>query len=108
MSNIIKFSISLLTSATLFLGLAQGISHAGTISGPTVTADFAKDALPPCGRAAMVIFNASHFDGIVYLHDTDIYLDSVQVKAIKALAQDGQIPAVCQVQGIPFVTIASR
>ena len=102
MSNIIRtvvVALSLLTVTS---------ASAATIQGPTVTPDFAKDALPPCGRAAMVIFNASHFDGVVYLHDTDIYLDSVQVKAIKALAQDGQIPAVCQVQGIPFVTIASR
>lgn len=102
MSNIIRtvvVALSLLTVTS---------ASAATIQGPTVTPDFAKDALPPCGRAAMVIFNASHFDGVVYLHDTDIYLDSVQVKAIKALAQDGQLPAVCQVQGIPFVTIASR
>ena|ERR1019366_1926198 len=77
------------------------------VEGPKVTADFAKDALPPCGHP-MAIFNGKSFDGTVYLHDTDIALDSVTVKHVRDLAKDGQLPAICQVNGQPFVTIASN
>ena len=76
------------------------------VNGPSVTADFAKDALPPCGHP-MAIFNGSSFDGTVYLHDADIALDSVTTKHVRDLAKDGQLPAICQVQGVPFVVVAS-
>ena len=77
------------------------------VNGPSVTAEFAKDALPPCGHP-MAIFNGSSFDGTVYLHDADIALDSVTVQHVRDLAKDGQLPAICQVQGVPFVVVASN
>lgn len=104
MKNIIRTVVAALSLLTVNAASATTLK----IEGPTVTADFAKDALPPCDRATMAIFNAAEFDGWIYLHDTDIKLDAMQVKAIKALAQDGQLPAVCQVNSIPFVTVASR
>ena len=77
------------------------------VEGPKVTADFAKDALPPCGHP-MAIFNGSSFDGTVYLHDADIALDAVTTKHVRDLAKDGQLPAICQVQCVPFVVVASN
>ena len=98
---------------TIILALTLSISSLASAStvkvqGPSVTPEFAKDALPPCGRASMVIYNGKSFDGIVYLHDADINLDSMTVKHVRQLAADGQTPALCQVQGVPFVTVASN
>jgi hypothetical protein len=98
---------------TIILALAlltSSFASAGTlkVAGPSVTPEFAKDALPPCGRASMVIYNGKAFDGTVYLHDTDIALDALTVRHVRQLAVDGQIPALCQVNGLPFVTIASN
>jgi hypothetical protein len=97
----------------IILALTLSISSLASAStlkmqGPSVTPEFAKDALPPCGRASMVIYNGKAFDGTVYLHDTDLTLDSMTVKHVRQLAVDGQIPALCQVNGLPFVTVASR
>lgn len=102
MKNLIRTVVVTLSLLTV------SAASANQIQGPTVTAEFARDALPPCGRASMVIFNGASFDGNVYLHDTDIALSAQQVKQVRAIALDGQLPALCQVQGLPFVTVASR
>ena len=102
MSNITKtvvVALSLLTVTS---------ASAATIQGPTVTADFAKDALPPCGRASMAIFNGAAFDGVVYLHNKDLAFDGSVIQVVRAIAAQGEIPALCQVNGLTFVTLASR
>jgi hypothetical protein len=58
--------------------------------------EFAKDCIPNCDSAAkVVIFNGASFDGTVYLHDADVQLSTRQVKAVKAIAAQGQLPVVC-------------
>jgi hypothetical protein len=106
----IQLALALLATSAMFLGLAQGISHAATlrVDGPSVTADFAKDSLPPCSRASMAIFNGAAFDGVVYLHNKDLAFDGSVIQVVRAIAAQGEIPALCQVNGLTFVTLASR
>lgn len=67
--------------------------------------DFAKDCIPNCDSAAkVVIFNGASFDGTVYLHDADVQLSTRQVKAVKAIAAQGQLPVVCMDSEVVIVT----
>ena len=75
------------------------------VQGPTVTAEFGRTALPPCGRSSMVIFHGEAFDGNVLLHDTDLVVSPAIVSTVRRLASEGQKPGLCQVAGIAFVTV---
>lgn len=66
---------------------------------------YGADSLPDCDSAAkVVIFHGQHFDGTVYLHDADVTLSTRQVKAVKAIAAQGQTPVICQDSGVIVVT----
>jgi len=94
----IKLVSLFLATAVLFLGIGSSISHAS----PAV---FAKDCLPSCeSPAKVVIFDALHFDGTIYLHDADVVVSAQAVKAVKEIAAAGQQPVVCQDLGAVVVT----
>jgi hypothetical protein len=80
------------------------ISTLATISAASAQ-DYAKDCLPSCDSAAkVVIFNGASFDGTIYLHDTDVQLSQHQVKAVKAIAANGQTPVICLDSDVLVVT----
>jgi hypothetical protein len=71
------------------------------------TSDNARDCLPACDSAQIAIFNGASFDGMVYLHETDVQLSARQTAAVRAIALQGT-PAICQDAGTIIVTLASR
>ena len=94
----------ILASALSLLSLVSTAS-ATTFQGNGVT--HARYSLPACDSAQISIFNGPTFDGVVYLHETDVQLSAKQTAAVRAIALQGT-PAICQDAGTIVVTLASR
>jgi hypothetical protein len=80
-----------------------------TLLGSTASAGFAVSArtsIPACAKAQIAIFNGRDFNGRLYLHDLDVDVDPRTIAVVRAIAAQGETPAICHVSGITFVTVA--